>query len=89
MMAFFSMVERSKALHRTIMQETLGHDHRFLRSFIPYAADIEKMGLHREPVGAFAPHSPGALAYVALWQELQSGLHVTPRPLHPVEVKSL
>ena len=72
--AFFSMVERNKTLHRTVMQETLGHDHRFLQTVIPYAADIEKMGLHREPVGAFAPRSPGALAYVALWQELQSRL---------------
>jgi cellulose biosynthesis protein BcsQ len=72
--AFLSMVERHKTLHRTVMQETLGHDHRFLQTVIPYAADIEKMGLHREPVGAFAPRSPGALAYVALWQELQSRL---------------
>jgi len=76
--AFFSMVERSKTLHRTVMQETLGHDHRFLQTVIPYTADIEKMGLYREPVGAFAPHSPGALAYVALWQELQSRLQPTP-----------
>ncbi len=76
--AFFSMVERSKTLHRTVMQETLGHDHRFLQSFIPYATDIEKMGLRREPVGAFAPKSPGALAYTALWRELQSRLQLTP-----------
>ena len=78
--AFFSMIERSKTLHRTIMQETLGHDHRFLQSAIPYAADIEKMGLRREPVGAFAPRSPGALAYMALWQELQCRLQPTAFP---------
>lgn len=79
--AFFSMVERSKSLHRTVMQETLGHDHRFLQSVIPYAANIEGMGLRREPVGASAPRSPGALAYMALWQELQSRLPPsTPTP---------
>ncbi|WP_089937690.1 ParA family protein [Candidatus Entotheonella palauensis] len=87
--AFFSMVERSKTLHRTVMQETLGHDHRFLKSFIPYTADIEKMGLRREPVGAFAPHSPGALAYAALWQELQSGWLPNPSLQHPMETESL
>ena len=77
--AFFSMVERNKTLHRTVMQETLGHDHRFLQQVIPYNADIEKMGLRREPVGAFAPRSPGALAYAALWRELQS--RVSPQAL--------
>ncbi len=72
--AFFSMVERNKTLHRTILGETLGHDHRFLHNWIPYTADIEKMGLRREPVGAFVPHSPGAQAYAALWQEWQTSL---------------
>ncbi|ETX02846.1 MAG: hypothetical protein ETSY1_02120 [Candidatus Entotheonella factor] len=85
--AFFSMVERSKTLHRAVMQETLGHDHRFLQSCIPYAADIEKMGLRREPVGAFAPHSPAASAYAALWQEVQAGLKLTTP--HLVETESL
>jgi cellulose biosynthesis protein BcsQ len=78
--AFFSMVERGKTLHRTIMQDTQGHDHRFLQSVIPYTADIEKMGVNREPVGAFAPRSPGALAYQALWQEFQSRLQSTTPP---------
>lgn len=89
MTAFFSMVERSKILHRTVMQETLDHDHRFLHSFIPYAADIEKMGLRREPVGAFAPRSPGALAYTALWQEFQTRLQPTGLPQSAVETERL
>ncbi len=87
--AFFSMVERNKTLHRTVIQETLDHDHRFLQSCIPYTADIEKMGLRREPVGAFAPRSPGALAYVALWRELQSRLQPATAPLHALEPESL
>jgi cellulose biosynthesis protein BcsQ len=88
-MAFFSMVERGKTLHRTVMQETLGHDHRFLQTVIPYTSDIEKMGLHREPVGAFAPRSTGALAYVALWQELQSRLQPTALPQSAMGTESL
>ncbi len=87
--AFFSMVERSKMLHCTVMQETLGHDHRFLQRFIPYATDIEKMGLRREPVGAFAPRSPGALAYAALWQELQSRLQPVTRSPHAAQTDAL
>ncbi len=87
--AFFSMVERSKTLHRTLLQETMGHDHRFLQSVIPYATDIEKMGLRREPVGAFAPRSPGAMAYMALWQELQSRLQPTALPPEAMGSESL
>lgn len=83
--AFFSMVERHKTMHRTILEETLGHDHRFLSSWIPYSADIEKMGLRREPVSAFAPRSRGAQAYAALWQEWQPRLQHTASLRYPAE----
>jgi chromosome partitioning protein len=53
------------------------HDPRFLQSIIPYAADIEKMGLHREPVAVFAPRSLSAQAYRDLWDELQARLFET------------
>jgi cellulose biosynthesis protein BcsQ len=69
--AFFSMVERRKTMHQTVMEELWEHDPHFLNSTIPYAADIEKMGLHREPVAAFAPSSTSARAYHHLWDELQ------------------
>ena len=71
LIAFFSMVERSKKMHHSLMEETIGHDPHFLQSIIPYAADIEKMGLHREPVEVFAPRSRAAQAYRQLWTELQ------------------
>ena len=83
--AFFSMVEHQKTLHRTILEETLSHDHRFLHSWIPYSADIEKMGLRREPVCAFAPRSRGAQAYAALWQEWQPRLQHAAALRHPAE----
>ncbi len=72
--AFFSMVERQKNMHRTLMQATLERDRHFLHSTIPYTADIEKMGLYREPVAAFAPRSVAAQAYHHLWKELQARL---------------
>lgn len=69
--AFFSMVQRSKNMHRDIVNRTSGPSERFLKNTIPYTTDIEKMGLTREPVPASAPHSPAAQAYQRLWQEIQ------------------
>jgi cellulose biosynthesis protein BcsQ len=69
--AFFSMVERRKKLHREVMDELAGRwpKHCF-RNSIPYRSDIEKMGIHREPVMRFAPASSSAKAYHHLWREV-------------------
>lgn len=70
-LAFFSMVETKKKLHRDIvaeMQDMPG----FLRSCIPYSSDIEKMGVYRAPVTAVKPSSLSSKSYAGLWQELQS-----------------
>lgn len=75
--AFFSMVERRKIMHQTLMQDLWEHDPHFLQSIIPYAADIEKMGVHREPVAVFAPRSLSARAYRHLWDEIQGRLSET------------
>ncbi len=65
---FFSMVERRKRLH----QQTIA-DHQssgFLKSRIPYAAAVEKMGERREPLFCFSHRSPAAQAYRDLWHEV-------------------
>jgi cellulose biosynthesis protein BcsQ len=71
MLAFFSMVEKGKKLHRDIMDQMLKQGSELLHSAIPYVAEIEKMGLVRAPVPASAPHSPAAQAYQHLWHEVQ------------------
>src|SRR5882672_5427511 len=71
MLAFFSMVEKGKKLHRDIMDQMLKQGSELLHSTIPYVAEIEKMGLVRAPVPASAPHSPAAQAYQHLWHEVQ------------------
>ena len=70
-LAFFSMVEKGKKLHRDIMDHMLKQHSELLPSTIPYAAEIEKMGLMRAPVPASAPNSPAARAYQRLWHEVQ------------------
>lgn len=71
LLPFFSMVDRRKSLHRNIL-ETLPNEHpELLVSRIPYASAVERMGVHREPLGAFDRRSSAALAYEALWDEVK------------------
>lgn len=70
--AFFAMVERRKSMHRELMATGRDRDLRFLETQIPYASEVEKMGIHREPVPCFAPGSPAAKAYQDLWRELKA-----------------
>ncbi len=71
---FFSMVDRRKSLHRSVV-ETFSRQHPELaHTAIPYARDVEAMGEHRLPVACFAPRSPSALAFEHLWRELSSRL---------------
>ncbi len=71
---FFSMVDRRKRLHREVV-ETLAERHPdVLATVIPSATEVERMGVHREVVAAFAPTSGVAQAYRSLWAEVQSRL---------------
>lgn len=71
---FFSMVDRRKRLH-TDMMEALPRTHpSILASSIPYAAEVERMGVQRMPLVAYAPACAAAQAYAALWGEVKAGL---------------
>jgi chromosome partitioning protein len=70
--AVFSMVEKRKKMHREIMSEMLEQDKRnFLTSYIPYSADVENMGIYREPVVCFKQKSIASKSYQSLWSELK------------------
>jgi chromosome partitioning protein len=58
-------------MHRDIVNTVSKQGNGILHSMIPYLADIEKMGLDREPVPASRPRSPAATAYQQLWNEMQ------------------
>jgi chromosome partitioning protein len=68
---FFSMVDRHKRMHRDLISEAPTVFHGVLESFIPYLAEIERMGVHREPVAAFSSGSAASRAYEDLWQKVQ------------------
>lgn len=68
---FFSMVEYRKKLHRSVMAELSATRPEVLPHVVPYLVEVENMGVHREPVAATRPTSRAAVAYLALWQEMQ------------------
>jgi cellulose biosynthesis protein BcsQ len=70
MFAFFSMVDRRKQMHRQIVERPPSLDIPILSAFIPYASEVERMGVERRPLNTYAASSVAAQAYVALWQEL-------------------
>ncbi|MGI8662593.1 MAG: ParA family protein [Acidimicrobiales bacterium] len=67
---FFSMVDRRKALHREIVATLHEAQPDILATQIPSATEVERMGVHRDVVAAFAPTSRVAQAYEALWDEV-------------------
>lgn len=67
---FFSMVDRRKTLHRQLIIDFAGRHPEVLRSYVPYASDIERMGEHRAPLNVYADSSPGGRALKALWTAL-------------------
>ncbi|MFM1892588.1 MAG: hypothetical protein RLZ44_1665 [Pseudomonadota bacterium] len=68
---FYSMSDRRKRMHQQVMAHHGDPRARVLDSHIPYLSDVEKMGFERAPVPAFAPRSPAAHAYEALWEEVK------------------
>ncbi|MHB8656806.1 MAG: ParA family protein [Solirubrobacteraceae bacterium] len=71
-LAFFSMVEVRKSLHREVMARIRSQHHAtMLGASVPAADEVERMGERREPVGALAPGTPAALAYEALWWDVR------------------
>lgn len=71
-LAFYSMVDRRKQLHRDIVAGPVDPRCSMLPTTIPYASEVERMGLERRPVTAFAPSSTAGRAYQALWTDLRS-----------------
>ena len=69
-LAFFSMVDGRKTLHREVMEELRSHSSSVLDAWIPASADVERMGARRAVIAEFAPRSRAALAYEELWDEV-------------------
>jgi cellulose biosynthesis protein BcsQ len=71
---FFSMFDRRKRLHRELIEDlSLAHPD-ILRTGVPSASSVERMGAHQAPVASFDRRSPALAAYVDLWDEVLARL---------------
>jgi cellulose biosynthesis protein BcsQ len=73
-MPFASMVDRRKRLQRTLAAELATSAAGSLPTIVPNASVVERMGVERQPVGAFAPRTAAAIAYRDLWRDLADRL---------------
>jgi chromosome partitioning protein len=69
---FFCMVDGRKSLHREIVADPRRSSPLFLAATIPYASAVERMGLARAPLPAYAPAHQASSAYLALWREVRT-----------------
>jgi chromosome partitioning protein len=74
-LGFFSMTQARKTLHNDTMKRMRAeHGKMMLDAVIPFAVDVENMGLHRAPVATFAGTRASSAAYRALWSEIAEKL---------------
>jgi chromosome partitioning protein len=73
-MPFFSMVDRRKVLHRDMVEDPPRMSCTLLNHSIPYASEVEQMGVRRAALESYAHSSRAAEAYRALWDELKERL---------------
>jgi chromosome partitioning protein len=71
---FFSMVDSRKRMHRDLMQSIAAERPEMLRTVVPLAADVERMGQVRAPLEEFAPRGGAAVAFRELWKEIRERL---------------
>ena len=74
LVAFLSMVDRRKTLHRRACEWSRNHPEMFLGEQVPYASVVEQMAVRRMPLNAFAPRDPAALAFAEIWAQVRSRL---------------
>lgn len=68
---FISMVESRKQMHRQTIREIMAARVNLLNTYIPYSAEVEKMGVYRSPLTQCRPASNGAQAFAKLWDEIK------------------
>jgi cellulose biosynthesis protein BcsQ len=79
-LAFFSMFDARKRLHRDVMESMRGEHASVLASGIPASAEVERMGARRTVLAGFAPNGRAAHAYEALWSDVRERLGQYPSP---------
>lgn len=76
LLPFFSMVQKSKKLHKETMFTLRKNYKSLLKNYIPFSSEIEKMGVHRAPVVTFAGKDFAGNAYNKIWNEIEAAVKI-------------
>jgi cellulose biosynthesis protein BcsQ len=76
LMPFFSMVDRRKRMHLEIIRDLPKIHPELLATHIPYASDVERMGMYRKPLAEYASKGAATTAYEELWSEINQENYV-------------
>ena len=71
---FFSMADRRKQLHCSIVDAPPDYMENLLPTAIAYDSNMERMGTYRTPLAAYAPNSRSAHCYEDLWEDIKQHL---------------
>ncbi len=71
---FFSMAQSNNKLHRQTIKDMESRHPNFMKTIIEFSLEIERMGVHRDPVLAYANKKSAAQAYRKLFNEVVSSL---------------
>lgn len=74
LVAFFSLVDGRKKLHRELVAATVGVDEHVLSVQVPYASAVERMSVEREPLLAHHRRGKPGEAFRSLWAHLYERL---------------
>ena len=84
-LAFFTMVDRRRKIHREIVEQMADSRPELLSTCIPATTSLELMGIRRSPVEEFQPKGAAALSYRDLWEEI--GERIGSNPPAEAELK--
>lgn len=71
---FFSMAQNDNKLHLDTIKSMEKSYARFMKSIIGFSLEIERMGVHREPVLAYASNKSPVQSYRSLFNEIVTAL---------------
>ena len=77
---FFSMVDRRRKAHRELLDAPPPDGRATPWVVVPAAAQVERMGQSRAPLGSFAPRSAAARSFEELWSAVERAL-LKPAPV--------
>lgn len=71
LLPYFSMVDTDNRRQRSFVTEFARSHPQLLRSYVPYAEEMEQMVALRGPIGLVAGSAPAARAFRSLWRQIK------------------